>query len=213
MDRSAALAVLNARILAEFSARTISALRTALPFRVALPHLEPVLALNIDKEVRKDRLVIARAGDAAARAVPPAREDALALYGETRAIDDDFVERTRDFPVRVVIPYAEIEPLRVARIRHLLEVSYRLLRAWRGERRLRAALREAYAPDDFELVVCAILDLYARETRALSRAVRLPAALAPLRERAASHIASVMSENAMRLSHDVTRAVYAIRQA
>lgn len=192
------------------TARTISALRTALPFRVALPHLEPVLALNIEKEVRKDALVIGRAAQAAASATPLAREDALALYARTRAIDDDFVERTRDFPVRVVIPYAEIEPLRVARIRYLLEVSYRVLCAWRGERRLRAALREAYAPDDFELVLCAILDLYARETRALSRAVQLPSALAPLRERAAAHIGSVMSESAMRLAHDVVRGVYAL---
>jgi hypothetical protein len=153
MDRSGALAALNARILAEYSARTISALRTALPFRVALPHLEPVLALNLDKEVRKDRLVIRRAAQAAACATPPARADALTLYGDTRAIDDDFVERTRGFPVRVVIPYAEIEPLRVARIRYLLDASYRVLCAWRGDRRLRAAVREAYAADDFELVV------------------------------------------------------------
>jgi hypothetical protein len=35
-----------------------------LPLRLAIPHFEPVLALNLDKEVRKDALVIQRAGDA-----------------------------------------------------------------------------------------------------------------------------------------------------
>lgn len=210
MDRSAALAALNARLLAEYSARTISALRAAITFRVALPHLERVLALNIDKEVRKDRLVIRRAAQAAACATPPTRADALALYGDTRAIDEDFVDRTRDFPVRVVIPYSQIEPLRVARIRYLLEASYRILCAWCPERRLRAALREAYAPDDFELVLCTMLHLYARETRALAQAVQLPSALAPLRERAAAHVASVMSDTGMRLAHDVAQRLYAI---
>jgi hypothetical protein len=32
-----------------------------LPLRLALPHLEPVLALNVGKEVEKDTLVIRRA--------------------------------------------------------------------------------------------------------------------------------------------------------
>jgi hypothetical protein len=37
-----------------FSRRTIVALRAALPMRLALPHLEPVLMLNVGKEVEKD---------------------------------------------------------------------------------------------------------------------------------------------------------------
>ena len=43
MNRARRLARLNGRILRLFSRRTIVALRAALPMRLALPHLEPVL--------------------------------------------------------------------------------------------------------------------------------------------------------------------------
>ena len=55
------LARLNRALLEAFSRRTTEALRGTLPLRLALPHLEPLLARNVAKEVRKDALVIARA--------------------------------------------------------------------------------------------------------------------------------------------------------
>ena len=61
MNPAHSLARLNGRILNAYSRRTTTALRAALPLRLALPHLEPVLALNVEKEVQKDRLVILRA--------------------------------------------------------------------------------------------------------------------------------------------------------
>lgn len=60
MDRSGALAVLNRKILEAYSRRTTDTLRAALPLRLALPHLEPVLARNVAKEMQKDALVIRR---------------------------------------------------------------------------------------------------------------------------------------------------------
>ena len=58
MNRAAALATLDAKVLTAYSMRTASALRTVLPLRLALPHIEPVLAANLDKEISKDALVI-----------------------------------------------------------------------------------------------------------------------------------------------------------
>jgi hypothetical protein len=58
------------------------------------------------------------------------------------------------------------------------------------------------------MVLCIVLDLYAQETRALSRSVRLPAVLAPIRERAAKHLASVMSEAGTRLASELARGIY-----
>jgi hypothetical protein len=57
MDRSDALALLNRKILEAYSRRTINTLRAALPLRFALPHIEPVLASNVAKEMKKDALV------------------------------------------------------------------------------------------------------------------------------------------------------------
>ncbi len=110
--------------------------------------------------------------------------------------------------MRVVIPYDEIEPVRTKRIRYILEAAYRICNAWQVHPRLRDAIRAAYERTDFELISCLILDLYAQETRALSRSVKLPTVLAPLRERAAKHLALVMSQAAGRLSTDVARGLY-----
>jgi hypothetical protein len=53
-----------------------------------------------------------------------------------------------------------------------------------------------------------MLKLYALETNALSRSVRLPALLTPLRERLARGMYSVMNAAAMQLARDLSRVVY-----
>jgi hypothetical protein len=52
------------------------------------------------------------------------------------------------------------------------------------------------------------LKLYALETSALSRSVRLPAVLTPLRERLARGLNNVMNAAAMQLASDLSRVVY-----
>lgn len=212
MYRTHALAVLNGKILTAYSRRTIAALRTILPLRLVLPHLEPVLALNVDKEVRKDALVIRRAGEALAAGSPPGREAAQQLLDATKMIDRAFLERVDAFSVRIVIRYEEIAPLRMRRIECLLSAAYRILAAWGEAGRLRAALRATYPQPELERFLHEILRLYALETRALSRSVRLPALLAPLRERAAQSLAEIMDDTARRLAGDLARAAYSSRR-
>ena len=206
MDRPSALALLNGRILTAYSARTIRELRDALPLRIALPHLEPILALNVQKEIRKDTLVIRRT--ALAHGIAPDADLVRRLFVETKAIDDAFVTRVRAFPLRVVIPYAEIEPLRMQRIERLMEAAGRILAGWRAHIHLRTVLHETYTQYDFERVVRHILDLYARETRALTRSVRLPLLLEPLRAQIAGHLFDVMERAGTHLAADLGRGIY-----
>lgn len=212
MDRANALARVNGRILAAYSARTITALRDSLPLRLALPHLEPVLTLNLDKEIRKDTLVIRRAAAALAAGAPLDLADVHKLFAETQAIDQDFINRVNSFPVRVVIRYAEIEPLRTRRIECLAAVAYRTLAAWRKNPSVRAALRATYSQPDFERVASEVFDLYAREVRALCRSVRLPTLLEPLRESFAHNLLDVMTGVGLRLVREIAHDVYDIRQ-
>jgi len=212
MDRVRALARVNSGILAAYSARTIAVLRDSLPMRLALPHLEPVLVLNLDKEMRKDALVIRHAGAAHAAGTRPDSHAVRRLYLETQAIDRDFIARVDPFPVRLVIPYGEIEPLRTRRIERLAEAAYRTLDAWRDRRSLRAAVGTAYSQPDFERLAHEVFDLYAREVRALGRAVRLPALLAPLRESFAERLLEVMGGAGARLASDLARDVYGPRR-
>ena len=180
-DRARTLAAVNRRILETFSRRTVDALRDMLPVRLALPHLEPVLALNVAKEARKDALVIRCGAEALATGAAPGSETVRRLLEETKSIDRAFLDRIGAFPVGIVIHYQEVAPVRTQRIQRLLFAAYRILDAWRTASGLRAALRASYPQPELERDLCDILKLYALETNALSRSVRLPAVLTPLR--------------------------------
>ncbi|MGA7986465.1 MAG: hypothetical protein WCA01_14890, partial [Burkholderiales bacterium] len=97
MDRVRVLAELDRRILEAYSRRTTQALRTALPLRLALPHLEPLLARNVAKEVRKDALVIRCAADALVSGAPPGGAMVDSLLAQGRAIDRDFLAKVGGF--------------------------------------------------------------------------------------------------------------------
>lgn len=204
MDRVAALAALDRRMLEAFSRRTIDRLRAVLPLRVALPHLEPFLALNVAKEIRKDTLVIQRAGEARAKGKPPGPEVARQLLEAAKEIDREFLAQVGRFPVRIEIPYARIDPLRLQRIERGLDVAYRILEAWRRGRKL----RDEFPRAELERHLLELLDLYGRETQALSHSVRLPRLLAPLRERLGQGLLGVMAEAASALARDIVAAVY-----
>jgi hypothetical protein len=204
MDRAGALAGLNRRLLETFSRRTTGALRQILPLRVALPRVEPFLALNVAKEVRKDTLVIRRAAEALAQSVTPDAALARRILEEVRAIDREFLGAAARFPVRIEIPYARIDPLRLQRIGRGLELAYCILENWRRGGRLRAVLPR----DELERRLRELLGLYAQETQALSHSVRLPGLLAALRERLSQGLLRVMNETALQLAADAARAVH-----
>lgn len=126
----------------------------------------------------------------------PAPGAAREILAAAREIDREFLARIGAFPVRIEIPYDRIEPLRLRRIELGLDTARRILEAWRQRRRL----REAFAPDEIERRLFEMLRLYAEETQALSRSVRLPALLEPLRERVARRLREAMTQAARTLA-------------
>ena len=130
MDRAGHLAALNGKLLRTFSRRTIEALRAASALRLVLPHVEPLLALNVDKEVRKDALVFRAAAAAVAAGAVPDGAVAQRVLEATKAIDHAFLRRLEDFPVRLEISYARVAPVRLRRIERLLQAAFRLLVHW-----------------------------------------------------------------------------------
>ena len=208
MDRAAALARLNRRMLEAFSARTVAALRASLPLRLALPHLEEILGQNLEKEIRKDSLVIRRAGEALAAGVAPGADAAVRLLDSARRIDREFMARLGRIPLRLDIPYARIEPLRRRRIGHGLALAYRMLEAWRRRQRL----RDAFSSAELESRLLEILILYCEETVALGDTARLPGPLAPVGERLASRLLAVMMAVSRALARDIADAVTAAQK-
>jgi hypothetical protein len=208
LDRARVLSAVNRRIIEIFSRRTVDALRAVLPVRLALPHLEPVLALNVAKEADKDAIVIRCGAEALATGSPPGRETVRRLIEETKSIDRAFLDRIGAFPVGIVIHYEEVAPVRTQRIERLLFAAYRILDAWRTASGLRTAVWAVYPQAELDRELYDMLKLYALETNALSRSVRLPAVLTPLRERLARGLNSVMNAAAMQLASDLSRVVY-----
>jgi hypothetical protein len=207
VKRARALARLNGRILDSFSARTTTALRGALPLRIALPHLEPVLALNVAKEIRKDTLVILRARELAANGMSNWDDVLPHLLDATKEIDRMFLGQVRAFPVGVVIRYEEIAPIRARRMKLLYEGALKVLATENGQCSLRGALQTSFPPGEFELLLFGLFRLYADETRSLSRSVRLPRLLVPLREFIAQELLNVMIGVARPLALEIAAAV------
>lgn len=208
MEHAGALAALNRRILEEYSRRTSQALSAALPFRLALPHLEQILASNVGKEVEKDALVIRRAGAAVEVGALPSREDLHELLEASKAIDRAFLAGVGRLPIGIVISYDEIAPLRLQRIERLCHAAFRVLEAWQPGHGVRTAIRASYGRADLERLLLDLLRLYALETQVLSRAVRLPALLTPLRDRIGQGLARIMNETARRLAYNLAGMVY-----
>jgi hypothetical protein len=179
-----------------------------LPLRVALPHLEPVLARNVAKETQKDALVIRRAGATLAAGRQPDRDALRGLLEATQDIDRAFLDQVGMLPIRIVVPYHEVAPIRMQRIERLFAAACRILDAWRMERSLRAAVQESYPRAELERLLGDLLRLYALETRVLSRSVQLPALLVPLRERIAQSLYETMSDVARRLAGELSVAVF-----
>lgn len=208
MDRARALAGLNRKLLYEFSRRTIESLRPVLPLRLAIPHIEPFLALNVAKEARKDTLVIQRAGQALTSGSPAGKEAIRQLLEATKDIDRMFLARMDALPLRVVIRYDEIAPIRTQRIERLLGAAYRILNQWREGCGVRTAVQAAYSRPEFEQLLRGMLQLYGRETQLLSNSVQLPILLVPAREIIAQRLIAAMNDAAARLAGDLSRNLY-----
>jgi len=208
MDRAAHLAALNGRLLHAYSRRSLATLRASSALRIVLPHVEPLLALNVTKEIRKDALAFHAAAEAVARGVAPDAHAAGRVLEATKVIDGEFLRRLADFPLRLEISYARIAPVRLRRIERLLEAAYRLLAHWPPRTRLRAVIQAQYAPEDYEQLMLALLRLYGEEAGALARAVRLPRLLAPLTERLVRRLDATLAEVAPRLARDAAAVAY-----
>jgi len=212
MDRAAHLAAhlvgLNGRLLHAFSRRSLETLRATSSLRLVLPHVEPLLVLNVSKEVRKDALALRAAAAAATRGAAPDARVAERVLEATKEIDREFLRRLDDFPLRLEISYARVAPVRLRRIERLLAAAYGLLVGWPPRTRLRAVLQAQYSAEAFEQLILALLRLYAEEAGTLARAVRLPRLLAPLSERLVRRLDATLAEVAPRLAGDVAALAY-----
>lgn len=203
MRHARSLARLNGRILHAYSRRTIAALRAVLPLRLALPHLESVLALNVSKEIEKDTLVIRSAREPASADTADWNDVLAQLLQATKDIDRRFLTRVGRFPVEIVVRYEDIAPIRALRIKLLHDAATKILAARNTQRHLGHAVHASYSREEFAQLLYELFRLYAEETRSLSRSVRLPGPLVPLRELIGQELLNVMTRVARTLATEI----------
>ena len=205
MKGARALARLNGRMLRIFSQRTAGSLRAALPLplSMALPHLESVLALNVGKEVQKDTLVILHACEHALGKPPHWNHVLPHLLNRAKEVDEAFLARVGAFPVGIVIRYEELAPVRSRRIQLLYDAARKIRSGQDRDRRMRGAIQAAYSQDEIAELLYQLFALYAEETLSVSRSVRLPLMLIPLREFIAQELFKIMLRVARPLSLEI----------
>ena len=125
------------------------------------------------------------------------------LLQAPRHIDRRFLDKVGRFPVEIVVRYDEIIPFRTRRIRLMHEFAKKILDGGSYAGDLREALCAAYSQEDFARLQHELFRLYAEEVRSLSRSVRLPKALVPLREMIARELLDVMLRVAWPLAQDI----------
>ncbi len=191
-----------------FSRRTVERLTRHTLFGLALPAFQSFLDINVRKEIDKDRRVIVAAAEALRAGRAPDISDTEQLLHEARGIDQAFLQQAAPFPLAIDIRYPDIEPTRRQRIECLLAMSYRLLAHWQSTPRFRQAVAQAYARKQFHTALGKILHLYALETKALNRSVRLPTFASLARDKLAETIYLEMEVIAGQLASELTDKAY-----
>ncbi len=191
-----------------FSQRTVEGLKGYTLFRLALPAFQSFLDINVGKEIEKDRMVITKAASLHQSGARPDSVHVAALLQDAREVDEAFVRKAAVFPIDIQIQYQDIEHYRQQRIEVLLQTSYRILTQWPDASSFRSAVSELYSEAQFQDLLNEILNLYAMETRMLSRSVRIPHLLTLARDAVTQPITEVMEKEAKTLARSLTHTVY-----
>lgn len=195
-------------MLRAFSRRTVEGLKRYPLFKLMLPPFQSFLEINVKKEIEKDKQAILCAAKALQSQQPPDDTDVKNLLRQARDIDLDFLQQAQMFPISFNIHYEDIEPYRQQRIERLLDLSYNMLKQWQKTPRFSAAISKLYNEEQYCQRLNEILQLYAMETRGLSRSIRLPHLIGLAKDALVETIGTVMNQEARALAISLTRKVY-----
>ena len=195
-------------MMEEFSRRTTEGLKRHTLFRLMLGPLESFLAINVRKEVEKDRQIIAHAASLSTADQFPTQQDIQRLVESAREIDQNFLDQAAGFPINIKINYHDIEPVRQQRIQRILAESHAVFRQWHTPVHLRVALAERYDAQQFRKLLYDILHLYSLETRLLSHSVRMPGVLMIARDSLSQTVFEVMESIAGQLAVELAGRLY-----
>lgn len=180
------------------------------------PELAPAMKLLqgmrgefVEKEVKKDLLMIEHAARVYEQGAGPSEADVEAIFEETREVDKEFLEMLYPIPFSGKFSYSEIKPVRTERIRLIVEAARTILGSWREGMTFEQAARRAYRKNGFRAMVRSLLELYTCETEIFTRtAVRLPPVVSLAAEAFSRSLRNAMDEAADRLAGECTEKIF-----
>ena len=208
VDKVRLLCAMNRFMMQEFSQRTVEALKQGTLFSLMLPPLQSFLEINLQKEVKKDQLVLTSAAVAHKTGKEADSREVQRLLQEARSIDRNFLRQASPFPINIDIQYYDIEEIRQQRIELMIEAATRLFARWETIPRFREAVASLYDAQQFRSLLYEILHLYSHETRMLHNSIHMPGIISMARNSLAQTIYSTMERVSAELAGELSRKVY-----
>lgn len=172
MDKAGLIGDEDARLLHEFSRRSLEHLTGKSPLSLAAPFIATYMDANVRKEIEKDRLIIHAAVAAFEKNETIDGPFIDAVFNKTREVDSAFV-RKLSFPSIIIhIHYDDFAHIRKQRIECIARAVKELLQTWGPVAAFPEAARRAFQKKRFEGLVTEILHLYNLETRLLSGSIK-----------------------------------------
>lgn len=192
----------------EFSRRSILRLEENFPLRLMLPAFRESLESNVEKELKKDSLVIRHASETLKAGHDVSDEDVEALFEKTKEADREFLGIISRLPFFIRVRYEDIRETRLERIGLLLKTARRLLSTGNEQAGLPEAAAGAFTEEGFRAALEEMLNLYTRETRALYKSVRVPAFLGIAGSFLAGAVCRAMEEESGATAAEFARDVF-----
>jgi hypothetical protein len=214
IDRVAALCDWDSAMLQDFNSRSIQRLKNRhRGFRTAMPLFNGFKDANVQKEVKKDRIIIEHAAARYDDASDVREIDADKIFEMTKSVDRAFLETLALPALSPSLDYARIKPIRMERIRTLAGAVDRILGRWEDSMALEEATKNAYSRRELRGVIKDILRLYTEETRSLAQAIKLPPFMGLAVRSLAQSLYEAMEETCGELADEYAGRIFSSRQA
>ncbi len=209
MEACQALCELDRSLMREFSDRTVCALERHRSIRLVMPIFLKIMAANVDKELDKDRMIIEVGSASCAEGATITEVDSTALFERTQSVDRAFIQKLTGLPVNLDLHYAQIKPIRIRRIEHLLSFVCQVCSDWQPNGGLMSTVQAIYSRAELHEVLTQLLRLYSLETRFVCESARLrgPARMAGqvVTDRVVKAMHSVLNDAAREIGNRLYR--------
>lgn len=208
MNREEILGSKDRALMEEYSGRCCIRIKHNVLYKVLLSFFHDFMKANVEKEIQKDRLIIAHTVKAFQAGRKIDESDVEAIFEKTKEIDRRFVDKVSYGPVTMRVRYEDIEDVRKKRIRVLAWMVMDLLGYWQNSVPFSTVIKTTYSRERFEERLAEMLHLYNLETRLLSNSVKLFPPVSRSKDKFAEKLYVAMEEETKNMTLEISKMIY-----